>query len=768
MEPKQFHRRVLAVVVLLAVMLTAMGTTLYDLQINNGEDYYQQSQYKIVETQNVEAARGQILDRNGQVLVSNEAIYQVKLDTSPMKDDRNDIILELIQVAREEGVEWTDTLPISKSEPFTFTTENPYFTVGEDEEGNETRSLTRLGQLAVRMGWLADDPTQEQEPQTQETTQQKEPGLWDKIKAFFTGGSAQTPSETETAPQQEEQADTLPTAEQLLGLMCRTFEIAGEGAVDEDAAKSSGEEVPALNIGDMDPDDARAVAGVLYELYLRSREITWTEYIFASDVEIDFISQVKERDLTGVEIEATTVRRYHTQYAAHILGRVGPIYQEEWDYYKSIDADGDGTGDYQMDDTVGKEGVEQAFESYLRGTPGRRALERSTEGNIVSETWITEPEPGGNVVLTIDIGLQGQIENILAEALPNLESKEVEGAACVVLDVDSAEVLAAASYPTFSQATYSADYQANLENPLNPLFNRAFQGLYPPGSTFKMITAIAGLESGIITPGTEIEDEGRYTYWSTPQPQCWYYREYGRKHGLVNVSGALEVSCNYFFYDVGHRTGIDTLVEYAQKFGLGQSTGIELPERTGAVGSPARSEELGQTWYEGNVLNVAIGQDNTQVTPLQLANYIATLVNGGTRYAAHLLKEVKSSDFSQILYTYEPQVLSVIDIQPENLEAVKAGMLALTTSGSVSRYFQDLPVQVGAKTGSAQVSAQTESNAVFVCFAPYDDPEIAVAIAVEHGGSGSELGAIAADILKCYFTAQETREEVLTENTLVR
>ena len=186
------------------------------------------------------------------------------------------------------------------------------------------------------------------------------------------------------------------------------------------------------------------------------------------------------------------------------------------------------------------------------------------------------------------------------------------------------------------------------------------------------------------------------------------------------------------------------------------------------MGSPERSEELGQTWYEGNVLNVAIGQDNTQVTPLQLANYIATLVNGGTRYAAHLLKEVKSSDFSQILYTYEPQVLSVIDIQPENLEAVKAGMLALTTSGSVSRYFQDLPVQVGAKTGSAQVSAQTESNAVFVCFAPYDDPEIAVAIAVEHGGSGSELGAIAADILKCYFTAQETREEVLTENTLVR
>ena len=187
------------------------------------------------------------------------------------------------------------------------------------------------------------------------------------------------------------------------------------------------------------------------------------------------------------------------------------------------------------------------------------------------------------------------------------------------------------------------------------------------------------------------------------------------------------------------------------------------------MAGPEYTQSMGQTWYEGSTLSVAIGQESSQFTPLQLANYIATLVNGGTRYSAHLLKEVKSSDFSQVLYTYEPEVLDSIDIQPENLDAVKAGMLALTTGkGSLARYFQDLPVQVGAKTGSAQVNAETESNSVFVCFAPYDDPQIAISLVVEKGGSGSTLASIAADILRYYFSAEESREETLTENTLIR
>ena len=779
MDPKQFSRRLCAVVVLLALILTGMGSALYDLQINNGEDYYRQSQYKIAETETVEAARGQILDRNGRVLVSNEVVYQVTLDPdllqkSPDPEDtrtpeqyRNDTLSTLLAICREAGVTWTDTLPISQTQPFTFTTEQPYYTTSTDEEGNTIQSLTQLGKLAVKMGWISDPTAQpEEQEEPQEEPAAKEPGLWDKIKAFFTG-SDPTPETTPTTVK-DDTPPTYLTAEELLGKMCESFSIQGEGAVDRKEAEKTGETVPTLNIGDMDPLEARALAGVMYEVTLRSQEITWNSYIFAEDVDIDFISRVKEKSLNGVVIEAATVRQYHTDYAAHILGRVGPIYQEEWDYYKNLDEDGDGKSDYQMDDTVGKEGVELAFESYLRGTSGERIVERNTSGKVVSEAWQSEPEPGDNVVLTIDIDLQKKVEDTLAESLPNLESKEVEGAACVVLDVDSGDVLASASYPTYSLANFSQDWAENSSNPLNPLVNRALNGLYPPGSTFKMITAIAALETGIITPDTKIRDEGIYTYWSSPQPKCWYYRQYGLKHGLIDVSEAIEVSCNYFFYDVGRRVGIDTLVDYATRFGLGQKTGIELPEKVGGVGSPERSEALGQKWYEGNILNVAIGQDNTQVTPIQLANYIATLVNGGTRYSTHLLKEVKSNDFSQILYTYEPEAVETIEIQTENLEAVKAGMLALTTEGSVAKYFQDLPVQVGAKTGSAQVSAQTESNAVFVCFAPYDDPEIAMAIAVEHGGSGSELGAMAAEIFSYYFSVQEGREDIPTENTLVR
>ncbi|WP_277102844.1 penicillin-binding transpeptidase domain-containing protein [Clostridium phoceensis] len=701
MEKKQFHRRGLGMLLLLAVILFGLGSSLYDAQMIHGAEYLARSQNSIAETQTVEAARGDILDRYGRVLVSNRVTYQVALNTDAMEKNRNDILLALIRIARDAGVEWEDTLPITAQPPFRYTTDTPFQYPTTDEEGNPTTSLTRLGRLAVKMKWI-DDPTAD--------------------------GAQGAP---------------LPTAEELLEKMRESFQLELEGA------------------------DMRAVAGVLYELYYRSMVNSWPPYVFAEGVDIDFISKVKEQGLSGVEIEAATVRTYNTEYAAHLLGRVGAI--ENWDAYKDLDLDGDGTPDYEMDDTVGKEGAELAFESYLRGTAGVREVERNTSGKVVSEKWTTAPQPGDNVVLTIDIDLQKQVEDILSQAIPQLASEDTEGAACVVMDVNRAEVLASASYPSYHLATYSADLAENSADPLKPFLNRAFQGVYAPGSTFKMVTAVAGLESGIIEPDTEIMDTGVYTYYQDDGPQCWYWRQYRRKHGLVNVSEALEVSCNVFFFDVGRRVGIQGLQEFAAKFGLGEPTGIELYEETGVMAGPEYTQSMGQTWYEGSTLSVAIGQESSQFTPLQLANYIATLVNGGTRYSAHLLKEVKSSDFSQVLYTYEPEVLDSIDIQPENLDAVKAGMLALTTGkGSLARYFQDLPVQVGAKTGSAQVNAETESNAVFVCFAPYDDPQIAISLVVEKGGSGSTLASIAADILRYYFSAEESREETLTENTLIR
>ena len=775
MDPKQFRRRALAVAVLLALMVAGMGATLYDLQINNGADYYEQSQRRVAETQTVESARGQILDRNGQVLVSNRVVYQVTLDTSLMKDEdkdavttagsrRNDTLLALIEAARAEGVEWTDNLPISKTEPFTFTTDTPYYTTSVDEEGEVVHTLTRLGRLALELGWLEEDPTLDPEKAAAPAPEPEEPGLLDRIVDFFTGGGGEEPA---PEPEEEEPYEP-PDAQALLGAMCRTFGLRGAGAVDEEETPEG--DIPALNLGDLDPEDARAVAGVLYELYLRSTGVYQAnEYVFAQEVDIDFISRVKEQSLPGVVIEATTVRQYHTPYAAHLLGRVTPIFPEEVEYYTSLDEDGDGVPDYSLNDTVGRDGVEQAFESYLRGNPGMRTVERNTEGKIVSETWLEEPEPGGNVVLTLDIGLQGYVEQVLAASVPAIDvEEETGGAACVVLDVDTAEVLTCASYPTYDITRYNADYNQYASDPTMPLLNRALQGLYAPGSTFKMVTAVAGLETGIIEPDTEIEDLGRYTYWSSPQPMCWIYWQRGTTHGWINVSEAIEVSCNYFFYEVGREVGIDVLVDYATRFGLGQYTGIELFEEKGVMASPEFTESLGGTWYEGSVLSVAIGQESSQFTPVQLANYIATLVNGGTRNAVHLLKEVKSGDFSQVEYTYEPQVLGTIEIETENLQAVKAGMLALTTQGSVSQHFRDLPFQAGGKTGSAQVDDQTDANAIFVCFAPYDDPEVALALVVERGGSGSELGAMAADILSYYFSVQETRDEAPQENTLVR
>jgi len=761
LDTKQFHRRIWGVLLVLALILGSMGTTLYGLQINEGADYYRQSQTKIAETELVESNRGQILDRNGRPLVSDRAVYQVKLDTELMGENRNDTLLSLVKVAVENGVDWSDRLPISLRQPFTFTTDTPYYTISNNEDGTESMVLTRLGALCVRMKWI-EDPTLEDLPVEDEAVEPEEPGFFEKLKNLFTGGKKE-----ETPPVVEEPY-TLPTAKELMGIMCNYFELQGEGYIDPKEAPE-GTEIPVLNIGDLDPADARAVLGILYELTLYSKGITQSPYLFAEEVDIDFISRVKELGLDGVVIEATTIRQYHTQYAAHILGRVGPIYREEWASYKELDYNGDGEPDYEMDDTVGKDGIEKAFESYLRGTPGKRTVERNTSGKIVSSEWISEPQPGYNVFLTLDLDLQAAVEDTLASALPNLVSKEVEGAACVVLDVDSADVLASASYPTFNLETFSKDYTELSKDPLSPLLNRALQGLYPPGSTFKMVTAIAGLEEGIVTPNTKIRDEGRYTYYSTSSaPQCWIYRQYRQTHGNIDVSEAIEVSCNYYFFDVGRQLGIDRLGDYASRFGLGQKTGLELYESSGVMAGPEFTESLGGTWYEGSTLSVAIGQESSQFTPIQLANYIATLVNGGTRNATHLLKEVKSSDFSQMIYTYEPEVLSTVEIEDKNLNAVKAGMLALTTEGSVSRHFANLDFKVGAKTGSAQVSAQTESNAVFVCFAPYEDPEVAVAIVVEHGGSGSELGAIAADILSYYFSSKETREELLLENTLIR
>lgn len=702
-DGKLVRRRLWVLLALFAVLVGAFAVVLYDLQIVHGAEYLERSKYKNVQTETVDTARGEILDSLGRVLVSNRLSYQVTLDTSLMgtAEQRNAILLELLDLCREQDVAWTDTLPVTAQAPFAYTSESPFLIVSTDDEGAETKSLTRLGRLAVTLKWLSADPTEKDDVE-------------------------------------------LPTAEELVEMMCRSFALEG-GATGEN----------------------RAAVGVLYELNLRARDINRISYVFAQDVDIEFISLVKEHGLLGVQFETTTVRQYNTTYAAHLLGRVTQIPSEDLATYLELG--------YSMDATVGRDGVEKAFEKYLHGTAGERIIETNTSGKIVSESWRIDPEtgeeqtpqPGYNVALTIDIRLQEMVERALAELVPTLE--EAEGAAAVVVDMTGG-VLAMASYPTYDLANFYSIYNDLLEDPLKPMTNRATYGLYPPGSTFKMVTATGALEEGIITPTDKIRDTGRYLYYAPSYtPACWIYNSTGGTHGLETVSDAIRDSCNVFFYDVGRRLGIDKLNEYARMFGLGESTGIELGESTGVVAGREYTENvLRQPWYDGSTLAAAIGQENNQFTPLQLANYIATLVNGGNHYSAHLLKSVKSSDFSQVIYEYEPELRNTIDIDPVNLAAIKQGMLEVTESGSVARYFADLDVKVGAKTGSAQVSSVTASNAVFVAFAPYDDPQIALCIVVEKGGSGSELGAIAADIISYYFSSETSLEAEPGENTLIR
>lgn len=503
---------------------------------------------------------------------------------------------------------------------------------------------------------------------------------------------------------------------------------------------------------DLSPQTRRALCGILYELELRRRALATTAYVFAEGVSVDFITKIKEYALPGISITASATRDYKTSAAAHLLGRVGRMSEGEWAIYRDKG--------YSMDARIGKDGLECAFEAQLHGTPGARTREYDTEGKVIDEVYTKEPIPGNQVRLTLDLGLQEKTEEVLARALPTIPG--CEGAAVAILDVRDGGVLSLASYPSFDLNSFSVDYNSLQEDPLHPLYNRALQGVYAPGSTFKMITAVAALEEGVIRPDTKILDTGRYTYYRTPQPLCWLYRETGKTHGLETVSEAITDSCNVFFYDVGRRLGIARIDRYAKLFGLGELTGIELPgEGKGIIAGPAYTESLGQTWYDGSTLSAAIGQENNRFTPLQLASYVATLASGGQRFQVHLLTELCSNDGRQSIEETKPTLLSSFPLAPENLAAVKEGMLAVTQSGSVSSSFRKLPVQVAAKTGSAQVTGNEEANAVFVCFAPYDNPQIAMAMVVEKGGSGSQLGGIAAEILDYYFTEQPPTEEEL-------
>ena len=507
---------------------------------------------------------------------------------------------------------------------------------------------------------------------------------------------------------------------------------------------------------------ARLIVGVRYELDGRS------SYTFAEDVSTELLGRITDGKYRGVTIKTAAARVYNTKLAAHILGTVGAIWQEEWRSDESTGYVGYADKGYNMNDLVGKDGVEKAFEEYLHGNDGKRLITTDENGKITGELYTREPQPGGTVALTIDIDLQQVVEDTLASTIQGMIDKDSNerGGAAAVIQVGTGEVLAMASYPTYDLETFNQDYDELVKDERLPMFNRATQGVYAPGSTFKLCTSVAALEEGIITPSTIIEDKGIYTYYVDPQPMCWIWRQAHTTHGRINVSQAIVDSCNYFYYEVGRLTGIKKLDEYATAFGLGQSTGIEIGDVSGVLASPEWAEAHDREWTDGQTITAAIGQSYNLFTPLQLANYVATLVSGGEHYEAHLLKNVKSYDNSRIIDVYDKGPLNEMHISESTMAAVTKGMHNLTHD-SLQGAFSRCVVEAGAKTGSAQVGTDI-ANGTFVAYAPYDDPEIAIAIVVEKGGSGSLLANAAVDIINAWFTRDGTGATAAGEDALMR
>jgi len=520
------------------------------------------------------------------------------------------------------------------------------------------------------------------------------------------------------------------------------------------------------------PVQKRAIIGVRYEME-RTDFSSANPYTFAENVPQSVVTTIKEQNnvFGGVVVTVEPVREYAMgTVGAHILGRVGKIYKEEYDVLKDKN--------YAMNDVIGKQGIEKYFEDYLRGEDGVGGIEQSIDGRKIKIVESVKPKAGNNVILTIDGQLQKVAEQAIEKAIervkeqseyePGNAGKDADAGAVAAIDVNSGEILALASYPSYNPATFNEDYNKLYNDPALPMFNRAIGGAYEPGSTFKMVTALAALEEEVVSVETQIEDLGVYKFYPDYRPACWIYRSKGETHGHQNVVSALENSCNYYFYEVGRETGIDSINKYAQQLGLGESTGIELEneENKGSLTSPKKREENGSVWNPGDTLQVAIGQSDNRFTPLQLANYIATISNGGTRYKAHLVKNIRNAQTGENVYEAVPEVISKIDMEDKHSKAIMNGMKSVTELGTASDVFEDFNIKVGGKTGTAEVSDGSD-NAVFVAFAPFDNPQIAICAVIEHGTHGANAAYIVRDMLDEYFNGAGSQVKVNRKNILV-
>ena len=689
--------RAMVMLCLILAVILFLGARLYYLQIVETGGQVDNTTTFTTATR-VRAARGAITDRNGNVLVGNRASYDLVLNHYVLTNskDPNGSLLELVQLCRELGIEYTDHFPVSTTVPFQYTL------------SSQSNTWQRYFQLFLESRDLDSDITA--------------PLLFRQLRDRY-------------------------------------------GIPDE-----------------WSDEDARAVLGLRYELSLRTLNTGLSNFVFKADVQNEHLAAISELNVPGMRVEATTIREYYTKYAAHVLGYVGAMSPEQWEYYKTVDNVPD-VADYLMDAVVGQAGFELAFEEYLHGIDGWRYDEVTADGTVIKTWYDPAPIAGNNVEVTLNlpcqIAAEEEMARIFSELVATGEGKgsDAEGGAVVVMDVKTGQVLACASYPTYDPNEFFAEYNNLLTAEFNPLLNRALMGIYPPGSTYKMAMVIAGIDNGYITPTTTIEDKGIWEVESTEYfaLTCLRYSSsFGKRtHGHITAAEALKCSCNYFFYQLGSWMHESITDPVAKALGLGVKTGVEVYEYPGYR---ANAETKGRLYgahaayfLEVDRLQSAIGQSDNRFTPIQLCVYATSLANRGVRYRATFLNRVVSADYTTLVHEQLQEVMDTLTISQEAYDTVLEGMILVTSDpeGTAYSVFKDYPITVAAKTGTAQTGyTDASDNCSFVCFAPAENPEIAVAVYGERVGLSAVVAEVAKSVLDAYFSAGQGGITVPGENQM--
>lgn len=669
LDKKNIRYNVLSIIVY--IIGTILIINLFNLQIVHGEEYLSTANSRLTRETTIKAARGEVLDCNGNLLAGNKIQYSLKIYKSKIDEENlNKSILNTITILENNGDEYNDEFPINI---------NPV----EYKYKNQDSIIK----------WLSSN-----------------------------------------------NLDENMSAEQVLNYYIEKY-----------------------GLKDYTAEEARKIIAVRYGIE-KNGYTSMRGYEISNNISEISVAQFEEmnNNFPGIDIGYEPIRKYYYgTLASHALGYVGKIDNNE---YQSNEG-------YALDDYIGKTGIEYVCEKYLKGTDGLKQTDMSIDGTTTGEYITQEAIAGSTVMLTIDAKVQQVAENSLKNNIEKInnggfgETREVETGAAVVLNVKTGEVIAMVSYPDFEpqlfvQGISNEKWAEYTQQGKSALINRNMQSAYAPGSIFKMVPAIAGLETNKITKDEVINCAGIFP--KGYNPRCWYYTTYGKGHGNLTVSQAIQKSCNCYFYEVGTRIGIDTLEQYATYFGLGQKTNIELPgEISGTLAGKTLYNKLGETWYYGNTLSAVIGQAENNFTPLQIARYIAMLTNGGKQVDITIIKDIINNDGESI---YNDQVKNEIDerlgineinsnnldINTENLKTVLEGMQLVTEEGGTAySIFKDFDIEIGGKTGSAEAGEKT--NAWFVGFAPYEDPEIAVVVFVENGSHGYYSAEVTKEIMEAYF-----------------